>query len=72
MILDRASYNGEAFYIENTNCKARRYNDEYHCGHCGLIWSINEDKPKCETQKQRSKRLGNQVIQQVRDQLNGN
>ena len=30
-------------------CKARQYNDEYHCGRCGLIWDVNDpDPPECK------------------------
>ena len=31
-------------------CKAYRCNDEYHCGKCGLQWSIDDpEPPKCRT-----------------------
>lgn len=29
-------------------CKAKQYNDEMHCGRCGLVWDVNDpEPPKC-------------------------
>jgi len=34
------------------SCTARRVNDEMFCNRCGLVWSLNEQKPDCLTTEQ--------------------
>lgn len=39
--------------MSNVTCKARRVNDEYHCGRCGYQWDVVDDEPPpCKTEEE--------------------
>lgn len=41
------------------DCEARRVNDEYQCGACGLTWDARDpDPPKCAPAPKRRRKRG--------------
>ena len=37
-----------------SNCKARRYNEQWHCNSCGFQWDVkDDDPPTCLTEHDR-------------------
>lgn len=50
-------------------CRARQYNDQMACHHCGLAWDVNDpDPPACRDSTSTGPRGGRQTKrQQYRD-----
>lgn len=49
-------------------CRKRRYNDQYHCDHCGTEWDIDDPEPPvCRVDQARE--YGNQVIKEIKESL---
>lgn len=47
----------------NDHKQLRRYNDQYHCSHCGRIWDIDDPKPPpCKT--------GEDWLKEIKERLN--
>ena len=55
-----------------TDCKAKRCNDEMHCGKCGLVWDIKDpEPPRCKPERHATRGLayGRSHLQKIREML---
>jgi len=55
-----------------SRCKARRQQDEMHCGRCGLTWDVKDpDAPGGCLARQGEKAVGRKALDEVMRRLKG-